>query len=94
MDWDRPSPFHKRSFRLTVTEWIQKGFRDTNIDFIEILDAWRKLNKVVANLVEAGYLHRDLSFRNVRVVGRRTSGNEFMVKPIDFDLVDEIKSLD
>lgn len=84
-------PVHKRGFRLTVTEWIQEGVRDANIDLIEILDAWKKIYKAVANIVEAGYLHRDLSFGNVRV--RRTSGNEILVKLIDFDLV-EIESLD
>lgn len=92
VNWDRPLPVHKRGFRLTVTEWIQEGIRDANIDLIEILDAWKKIYKAVANIAEAGYLHRDLSFGNVRV--RRISGNEIIVKLIDFDLVDEIESLD
>lgn len=92
VNWDRPLPVHKRGFRLTVTECIQEGIRDANIDLIEILDAWKKIYKAVANIAEAGYLHRDLSFGNVRV--RRISGNEIIVKLIDFDLVDEIESLD
>ena len=90
--WDRPSDLHHRSFRLTVTEWIEDRIATTKIDLIETLDAWRKVYKAVANLAKAGYLHRDLSFNNVRL--KRTSNDEIVVKLIDFDLVDQIGNLD
>lgn len=48
--------------------------------------------KAVANLAKAGYLHRDLSFENVRL--KRTSSHEIVVKLVDFDLVDQIENLD
>lgn len=75
--WDRPSDFHNRSFRLTVTEWIQDGIATTKFDLIETLDAWQKLYKAVANLAKAGYLHKDLSFNNVRL--ERSSDGEIFV---------------
>lgn len=46
----------------------------------------------MASTAEAGYLHRDLSFGNVRA--KHTSGNEIIVKLIHFDLIDEIETLD
>lgn len=46
----------------------------------------------MASIAEAGYLHRDLSFGNVRA--KHTSGNEIIVKLIDFDLIDGIENLD
>ena len=92
VDWNQPGEFHERSFRITVTEWIPDGFATTNITFIETLDAWGKVYKAVANLAKAGYLHRDLSFENVRL--QRTSSNEIVVKLVDFDLVDQIENLD
>lgn len=90
--WDQPSDFHNRSFRLTVTEWIQDGIATTKIDFLETLDAWRKVYKAVANLAKARYLHKDLSFNNVRL--ERSSDGEIFVKLIDFDLVEQTGNLD
>lgn len=90
--WDRTSDLHNRSFRLTVTEWIQDGIATTKIGLIGTLDAWRKVYKAVANLATAGYLHKDLSFNNVRL--ERTSDDEIVVKLIDFDLVDQTGNLD
>lgn len=92
LDWNHPREFHERSFRITVTEWIPDGFATKNIDFIETLDAWGQVYKAVANLVKAGYLHRDLSFENVRL--KRTSSHEIVLKLVDFDLVDQIENLD
>lgn len=92
VDWNQPGAFHERSFRITVTEWIPDGFATTSVTFIETLDAWGKVYKAVANVAKAGYLHRDLSFENVRL--QRTSSNEIVVKLVDFDLVDHIENLD
>lgn len=90
--WDRLLDLHHRSFRLTITKSIEDGIATTKIDLIETLDTWRKVYKAVANLVKVGYLHKDLSFNNVRL--KRTSNNEIVVKLIDFDLVDQIRNLD
>lgn len=35
--WDGPSPMHKRTFRLTITERTQESFQDTKMNLIEML---------------------------------------------------------
>lgn len=92
VNWNQPEACYERSFQITVTEWISDGFATTNVIFIKTLDAWGKVYKAVANLAKAGYLHRDLSFENVRL--QRTSSNEIVVKLVDFNLVDHIENLD
>lgn len=51
------------------------------MNLIEMLNSWRKIYKALANIAEAGYLHRDLSFGNLRA--KRTSGKEMILKLID-----------
>ena len=77
-----PRIFITKSFRLTVTKWIQDGIATIKIDLIGTLDAWRKVYKAVANPAKAGYLYKDLSFDNVRL--ERSSDNEIAVKLIDY----------
>lgn len=46
----------------------------------------------MANLVKAGYLHRDLLFENIQL--KQTSSHEIVLKLVDFDIVDKIENLD
>ena len=96
IEWSNPAPatIISRSFRLTVTEWLPGSLQDKDLNLNDYLVIWKKLFVAVAHIGQQGFLHRDLSFGNVRVSRTKNNGvDNLEVKLIDFDLFDEVDNI-
>ncbi|KAI9853749.1 MAG: hypothetical protein M1813_001817 [Trichoglossum hirsutum] len=82
---DEQGENHAREPRQTVTEYIEESF--VHLDTLDILRAWRSLYLVVNELATKGWVHRDLSWGNVRI--QRHNGRSSLAL-IDFDLAARI----
>ncbi|KAI9861196.1 MAG: hypothetical protein M1813_005369 [Trichoglossum hirsutum] len=81
--------FHPRQLRITVTEYIQHSL-DTHLNRLgvhELLQVWRNLYLVTDSIARKGYVHRDLSWTNVRL---QYSSDTWSPTLIDFDLASPI----
>lgn len=83
--------FNPRQYRQTVTEYIKDSF-DTICfyDPIDRLSAWLGLYKAVNAIAEHGFVHRDLSWNNVRLF-RPQQDSPLSATIIDFDLASKIE---
>ena len=83
--------FSPRQYRQTVTEYIKDSFDTIRYhDPIDRLSAWLGLYKVVNAVAENGFVHRDLSWNNVRLF-RPQQDSPLSVTIIDFDLASIIE---
>lgn len=83
--------FNPRQYRRTVTEYIQDSFAKFHLhDPIDRLSAWLGLYKAVNAIAENGFVHRDLSWNNVRLF-RPQQDFPLSVTIIDFDLASIIE---
>ena len=83
--------FDSRQYRQTVTECIKDSFDTFRFhDPIDRLYAWLDLYKVVNAIAIKGFVHRDLSWSNVRLF-RPQQDSPPSVTIIDFDLASIIE---
>ncbi|KAH0562853.1 hypothetical protein GP486_002526 [Trichoglossum hirsutum] len=76
--------YHLRQYRQTVTNYIPYSFAHHKHEVLDLLKAWRSLYIVVNRIARAGWVHRDLSWNNVRLDGPSAI-------LIDFDLTAEVE---
>jgi hypothetical protein len=88
-DEDDVSGFHPRQFRRTVTMYIKDSFVTAPLTTLELLEAWRELYLVTNSVASKGWVHRDLSWTNVRL-HRLPSSSSWSPTLIDFDLASRI----
>ncbi|KAH0553298.1 hypothetical protein GP486_006577 [Trichoglossum hirsutum] len=78
--------FHPREIRWIVTEYIADSFKSI-LGITDFLQAWQSLYHVINSIASKGWVHRDLSWTNVRLRPFE-SGWEAII--IDFDLASAI----
>jgi hypothetical protein len=85
--------FHRRVFRRTVTAYIPETF-SPDLSSLTLLRAWHSLYRVVSAIAKKGWVHRDLSWNNVRITHHKNDDNpncdSVSVVLIDFDLASRI----
>ncbi|KAI9861197.1 MAG: hypothetical protein M1813_005370 [Trichoglossum hirsutum] len=80
---------HTRRHRQTVTEYVPKSFSNyRDLDLPDLLSAWHSLYDVINRVAAKGWVHRDLSWNNVRI--QRGANGSCSVVLIDFDLAAKI----
>jgi Fungal protein kinase len=91
---NRQYSFHPREFRQTVTAYLPApGLPPTALT---LLYAWRSLYLVVDDIVQRGWVHRDLSWNNVRIMRHHDEPSNLNLRDpvsvtlIDFDLASPI----
>ncbi|KAH0555775.1 hypothetical protein GP486_006281 [Trichoglossum hirsutum] len=72
-----------REHRRTVTDYLPHSLGNTVISLTDTLMIWQSLYTVVHSIAVRGWVHRDLSWSNVRL---RHDGVRYWVTLIDFDL--------
>ncbi|KAI9861226.1 MAG: hypothetical protein M1813_005399 [Trichoglossum hirsutum] len=82
--------FRPRQFRRTVTLYIKDSFARVHDQLTarELLEIWRELYIITNSISHKGYVHRDLSWVNVRL--HRTPSHTWSPILIDFDLASPI----
>ncbi|KAI9856819.1 MAG: hypothetical protein M1813_008756 [Trichoglossum hirsutum] len=86
-DNSQPIQFHPREFRQTITDYVPESFGNIiNNDLLDLLYAWRSLYLAVDAIAAGGWVHRDLSWNNVRICRHDNSDLPLSVTIIDFDL--------
>jgi hypothetical protein len=89
------SDFHPRQYRQIVTAYIPESFSPT-LSALTLLSAWRSLYLVVNEIAQKGWVHRDLSWNNVRIIrhnsndSHKNAYDSVSVILIDFDLASRI----
>ncbi|KAI9761812.1 MAG: hypothetical protein M1840_001692 [Geoglossum simile] len=80
--------FHSRQLRQTVTSYIPESLSQSH-SVLTLLNDWRSLYQVVDRIGKKGWVHRDLSWDNVRLT--HPPGDERLsITLIDFDLASRI----
>ncbi|KAI9765032.1 MAG: hypothetical protein M1840_007857 [Geoglossum simile] len=74
---------HMRQHRQTVTKYIPRSIADLTQP-IRLLQAWRSLCDVIEQIAKRKWVHRDLSWNNIRVCDG--DSKSLSVVLIDFDL--------
>src|SRR5436305_8018453 len=82
--------FHPREFRQTMTAYIPESF-SKDLSPLDLLSAWRSLYLVVDAIAKKGWVHRDLSWSNVRITRhKKNTYDTVSVVLVDFDLASPI----
>ncbi|KAI9762501.1 MAG: hypothetical protein M1840_001225 [Geoglossum simile] len=80
--------FHKREYRRSVTKYIKDSFMKPGLTALELLQAWQSLYLVTNSIASRGWVHRDLSWTNVRL--QWSPDSSWSTTLIDFDLASRI----
>ncbi|KAI9759146.1 MAG: hypothetical protein M1840_003508 [Geoglossum simile] len=87
-DFPSDAEFYPREFRQTVVTYIPESL-SPSLSTLTLLHAWRSLYLVIDRIAQKGWVHRDLSWNNIRLT--RPNGNELAsITLIDFDLASPI----
>jgi serine/threonine protein kinase len=76
-----------RQHRQIITEYLPYCIADQELSVVEALQVWRSLYLIVDSIAQKGWVHRDLSWNNIRLVRGEKS---LSVMLIDFDLASRI----
>jgi len=74
-----------REHRYVVTDWVKSSFNEaaSSLDsssLPRIISIWQQAFSAIKSICDAGILHRDISFRNIRI------DDQHKIKVCDFDM--------
>ena len=82
---ESPQDCDDREHRYVVTDWVKSSFNEaaSSLDsghLPTIISIWQQAFSAIKSICDAGILHRDISFRNIRV------DDQHEIKVCDFDM--------